>query len=144
MIVKKIKKRKLIFIGSIVILLGFIGAFIYNKQRGILIISEKQEDMFIGKVLEEINETTVLVEIAEHRSSLYKEKEQVIVQYERGSVDRSLWEKETGPEQKDMQIGEQYIIAFWEKDVRKQNGKDLILPVHIIHYDNDTEVKETD
>lgn len=142
---KILKKRRFIFIGSIVILLGFIGAFIYNKQRGILIISEKQEDMFIGKVLEEINETTVLVEIAEHRNSPYKEKEQVIIQYERGSVDRSLWEKETGPEQKNMQIGEQYIIAFWEKDVRKQNGKDLILPVHIIHYDDDdTEEKETD
>ena len=65
---KILKKRRFIFIGSIVILLGFIGAFIYNKQRGILIISEKREDMFIGKELEEINETTVLVEIAEHRS----------------------------------------------------------------------------
>ncbi len=104
---------------------------------------------FVGEVIEEINETTVVMEVTENWSSPYQVNEQVMVEYERGKVRTSLWKDETEREHwaEKMEMGERYIINFWEQDIKKQNGRDMVSLVGgaspIFYDDDDMEVKAT-
>ncbi len=150
MVMKKLKTRKLICICSGIILLILAGAFIYYKHHmGRMISSVYHPVSFVGEVIEEINETTVVMEVTENWSSPYQVNEQVMVEYERGKVRTSLWKDETEREHwaEKMEMGERYIINFWEQDIKKQNGRDMVSLVGgaspIFYDDDDMEVKAT-
>lgn len=104
---------------------------------------------FIGRVVEELSETSVVMEVVDKLGSYYQENEQVIVEYEKGRVTVPFWDEEIGEySEKNMRMGKMYIIKFWKKDIKKQDEKDVISltdnfsPIHY-YVDEDMEVVET-
>ena len=147
---KKYKKRWIISICGTLIILALIALTVYLKRERVISSSRDEgPSSFIGKVVEELSETSVGMEVVDKLDSYFQENEQVIVEYEKGSVRMQLWDEEIGEysEQK-MRKGEMYTIQFWQKDIKKQDGKDVISlidgssPIHY-YLDEYMEVVET-
>lgn len=147
---KKIKKRWIISICGVLIILVLTVLTVYFKRERV--ISSSREDgpsSFIGRVVEELSETSVVMEVVDKLGSYYQENEQVIVEYEKGRVTVPFWDEEIGEySEKNMRMGKMYIIKFWKKDIKKQDEKDVISltdnfsPIHY-YVDEDMEVVET-
>lgn len=147
---KKIKKRWIISICGVLIILVLTVLTVYFKKERV--ISSSRDDgpsCFIGRVVEELSETSVVMEVVDKLGSYYQENEQVLVEYEKGSVTVPFWDEEIGEySEKNMRTGKMYIIKFWQKDIRKQDEKDVISLIDnfspIYYYVNeDIEVVET-
>ena len=146
---KKYKKRWIISICGTLIILALIALTVYLKRERVISSSRDEgPSSFIGKVVEELSETSVVMEVVDKLDSYFQENEQVIVEYEKGSVRMQLWDEEAGESSdKNMKIGKMYIIKFWQKNVKKQNEKNIISMTDgfspIYYVDEDMEVVET-
>ncbi len=147
---KKIKKRWIISICGVFIILVLIFLSVYFKRERVISSSRDEgPSSFIGRVVEELSETSVVMEVVDKLGSYYQENEQVIVEYEKGRVAVPFWDEEIGEySEKNMRMGKMYIIKFWKKDIKKQDEKDVISltdnfsPIHY-YVDEDMEVVET-
>ncbi len=124
----KNKKILIVVIGIIVLVAVVIGVVILVDH-----LTEKPDggvhkEVFEGKIIEIIDDNTIIAEATAERTSKVKLGEKVTIKYH--SVYACIYnenvENEDITDKYEMQVGDVINIGFWEKDLKTESGTRII------------------